>query len=223
MIKIKSKYYKIFSLFVLLTISVNLCKADAGRAFRYKVILELKASAPITGYVYHYTYGEKFDPNKSSFSDYFKENFNDEKVIYKEIKTVEVNENFAIDLALTHKNQLFVESDIQNISLLEELEIPVGDRIFVLENPLEYFLFENKPIHKEIVRNQSMENCRIILFSWSRDRNMLKLKDKIGMEIENLHRDKSVNFNENLNTYFKGLKDELFKKQIFMIQYCEAL
>ena len=158
--------------------------------------------------IYYYTYGEKFDPDKSSFYDYFKENFNKEKVLYKEIKTIEIDKDIVIDLALTSNKQSFVESDIRNISLLEELEFPVGDRIYLLENPSEYFIYKNKPLCKVIVYTENMENCRILLLSESTTTDMLKLKNKIELEIENLDRDKSSHLNENLNIYFTDLKNK---------------
>lgn len=199
------------------------CYADAGNAYRYKVEVKLNDSKNLTGFVYHYTYKESYNPIKASFCDYIYSNFNKTVIIYTEVKSLKISESSEIDLALnTNKIKLNIE-EILDVFLINKFEFPVGDKIHVLDSKIEYEYLQKNPLNITPIYSEWMENCSIILINWSHKNNISKIKSEITKKVNEFYDGKNDILDNKINSYYSNLKKELSKKKIIFVHSCKAL
>ncbi|AXT50685.1 hypothetical protein D1818_07510 [Aquimarina sp. BL5] len=199
------------------------CYADAGNAYRYKLKAELSDSKILTGYVYHYTYGEPYDSKKSSFCDYIHSNFNSTLIIYTEVKSLKLSESSEMDFALSSNKITFDIEEILDVLLINKLEFPAGDRVHILDSKVDYQYLQKAPLNIDSVYSEWMENCGISLINWSLKNDISKIKSKITKEVNAFYDVKNDVLNNEINSYYSNLKKELSAKKIIFIYSCEAL
>jgi len=197
------------------------CYADAGNAFRFKVNIELDNKNNVQGYFYFYSYEDKFDSKTETFLDYIIENENDTALIlYQEIKTLKINENFNLDFAIVGSHIKIPKSHIKSIKLVENISFFVGDRIFEIGQTEYNFINNSNMLHQNIYNEFRAENCELILFSWGANADLIKVKDSISnqlIEFENKNQRKE------LNSYVQQIKTDLLDQNIMVIDCCSVL
>lgn len=197
--------------------------ADPGNAYRYKIKLKLNNSENLTGYVYHYTYGKPYNSKVLSFCDYFISNFSSPPVIYLEIKTLKLNESFEIDFSLNTNKVVFNKEEIQNISLIREIEFPPVKRIHTLDSKVNYQYLDKTPLDMETVYMEWMENCDLTIVNWSEKENLSKLKSEIDKGINAFYNRKTEIMDSKINLYLMNLKKALSARNVILIYHCDVL
>ncbi|MBW1298717.1 hypothetical protein [Aquimarina litoralis] len=207
---------------VLIIIQSIPCFADAGLAFRFKVAIQLEDGSTDKGYFYFYTYNDKFDPSKEKFIDYLKNDphFGTLK-LYKEIKSVYVENNFEIDFNIKSKTKILNHDQITHMTLLEEFEFPVGDKVFeVSEEVYEFLEYEPKQI--SYLEVSTFENCTLELISFNEGIDLIFFKEKIEKELGEIILKDKLN-GEKINEYLKTVSIGLAKNKIILVNFCDAL
>lgn len=225
--KVRLKKYRIENVKVLVTLillyffSFNL-SADVGRAFKYKITIEAKEKN-MTGFVYHYTYGEKYNPNKESFCDYFLREFNNSKFLYREIRSLKLNKGIEIDFYMPKNKLKFNFKDLNDIKLLEEKEFLVGDKVLELNNESVYNLINNTTIKMSSIYNQVMENCSIFIVNFNEKGKSKQVIKSLSSLVNKFYIENPVITNQEFTEEYESIRSQLLKEKVLVFNYCEAL
>lgn len=212
----------------ILLFTTSLVFADADDACRYKVKLELENEIH-EGYLYIWTYAERFNPNKVQFSDYIKKVIvQDSITLYTEIKTISIGSaSYPMEIDLT--SQPFIKkidkNSLGNIQLLEELEYYPGDRVHKITNE-EYLSLKTNDVNVLSVYNeQYIENCTLLLISESNNTSLAQERDDIEIGLGAALKIKVDGPDESIETnkFISESRLELIKKKIILLIHCDAL
>lgn len=214
------KMRKFILLFMILSMSLGLL-ADVGKSYRYKAILKLKDNHEITGYFYFHTYEKGFGQAKTDFKNYILTHYHFPIKIYENIKTIKINQDFAVDFAIEGSGIAVKKNEIASLILICELETEAGSRLIEVDKR-EFGLINQNYVYTESYYNESYAIASTFYFlSWSDKNNLTEIKNEM---VKNIDRLLLIENNElSINKYIEKKRVELIEKGIVLFRYDGAV
>ncbi|NQY29859.1 MAG: hypothetical protein HRT69_10345 [Flavobacteriaceae bacterium] len=206
--------------FIILSLSFFKSFSDTGNAYRFYTEVTLKNETKITGYIYHYTYNE-FNKNEDLLIPFLKKDHKKDITLYPHIFSTNIGIR-TLDFSIKKNKKNITLSEIETINVYELLIFDVGDKIIELSEKEFNLTTTSSPYFKNVYNEKIAEHCYYLLISWNKANLINQEITILSNSLEELVN--SVNYNyQMLNIYLNSKKEELIKKDILLINYCEAL
>jgi len=206
--------------FIILSFSFFKSFSDAGNAYRFYTEVTLKNETKITGYIYHYTYDE-FNKNEDLLIPFLKKDYKKDITLYPHIISTNIGIR-TLDFSIKKNKKNITLDEIENINVYELLIFVVGDKLIELSVKV-FDLIKTYPPNFKIIHDDIFSgNCFHLLISWNKKSSFNKIEKDFSTFLNKRTITSSIEI-ESIDSFLEAKKEELFKQQILLINYCEAL
>ncbi len=141
-------------------------------------------------------------------------------VIYKQVKSLEILENFDVEFFEKNMRSRCYQDSIRHISVIEQKRYPSGIE-FVEVSSLEFQTIQQFPFHRTIIFNDDLSvECAFYMLGWSSEMALYRKKFKLHIKINRFIRKGKY---EEAFTYVEQMKPGLLKRGIIIFYHCDNM